>query len=40
MLHILPIQDKLNINIISMEELQSLRDWLLPMLMNGQILVE
>ena len=40
MLHILPIQDKLNINIISMEELQSLRDWLLPMLMNGQISVE
>ena len=40
MLHILPIQDKLNINIISMEELQSLRDWLLPMLMNGQISVK
>ena len=40
MLHILPIQDKLNINIISMEELQSLQDWLLPMLMNGQISVK
>ena len=31
---------KIDTNIQQIQHLQSLRDWLLPMLMNGQISVE
>ena len=35
-----PIFDKITLNIRENQQLSSLRDWLLPMLMNGQVRVE
>ncbi|MGG7437004.1 restriction endonuclease subunit S [Chryseobacterium arthrosphaerae] len=37
---VMPFYDKLNLNLQQNQELASLRDWLLPMLMNGQVKVE
>lgn len=36
---VLPIHSKIQKNLIQNQELSSLRDWLLPMLMNGQVSV-
>lgn len=36
---VLPIHSKIQKNLIQNQELSSLRDWLLPMLMNGQVTV-
>lgn len=37
---VVPIFEKIRLNILENQELASLRDWLLPMLMNGQVSVE
>jgi len=35
-----PILNKITINLEENQKLAELRDWLLPMLMNGQVVVE
>ncbi|MBK9224695.1 MAG: hypothetical protein IPO23_08830 [Flavobacterium sp.] len=36
---VLPMNDKISNNLKENQELSTLRDWLLPMLMNGQVTV-
>ena len=36
----LPTNDKIALNLAENEQLIKIRDWLLPMLMNGQVTVQ
>jgi|GEM_PF-2772062 len=36
---VLPVNTRISINLKQNQELATLRDWLLPMLMNGQVTV-